>query len=650
MCANRACTDLWETWESNLPSPPGNDEAEEREKIDVTLRYIVKTILKNTVVFLRIDHLLNNEIGRREDLSVENCLRGVLRAIKNPDIQIILEQSKAIVLSSGIDLAYLIICEERHRKYAKVNNLIYPKTITVFFRYFRTDEYYRNNVGEMPGHGWLMLVSCLQKLEDWIKSKDKGDTKFKEDIQKGIHDGLFRMLLQFNRGYFPKGIKDEKENDDYSVSDYHLINFYNDIYNMKADFGTFEKKWICGKYTTRGVEVDIDPPITKLDRPKISTLGFFEFSFIRKQSNDIIHVASSNNANAEKIVTNGFTQLLGDDKKREGVNFPLARFGEMTVIDPGEIMNYRLIMMQMRRYIDKAKLDAKPLALAVFGPPGAGKSTGIIQVAAAAFCKPVKDLDIVSCNLAQFTSADQLTAKLHDAQDIAQGGKTPIVFLDEFDSIFEEKQFGWFKYLLPLLQDGKYKMGHNEYHLGKAIVILAGGVYSCFGDLNIFCREYDEYRTYMDKRRKDREGEEEFKRKKESLRAVKGPDLISRLRGIIDIKGINQINDDDVYYLFRRAVILRNMLEKHMPDYFSTNQKNTPLYANIERRVLNALLNVKEYRHGTRSMEALIEMSGATSRDYEKFVAAMIPPGEQLDIHVDRNDFWEKFDQSEQQG
>jgi len=551
----------------------------------------VDTILQNTIVFLRLDHLMQNGIARREDISVEHCLRGVIRGCRHPDMQFILKKCKAVIINSGIDLAFLCIGPGK-KEPPKGRSPRYPENISVFFRYLRTDEFYRRNVGKMRGSGRMMMVSCLSKLKLCIKQNNMSSNskEFIKAIKKGIHDGLWRMLLQFSVGYFPEG----KPPEDNTVV---LEKCYTKIY--EKEISVLENAPKCCFYKTQDVDVDISSiGHYSQDDGKIKIAGrpFQEFSFIQKQD--------TGPESAKRIVVKGFEQLL--HKQEDEVEFPLAHFGKLTVIDPDEIVNYRFILMQIRDYIENKSIN-KPLALAVFGPPGSGKSTGVVQVATAALgCESVDDLKKVECNLAQFTDSQQLAKKLHDAQDLVQQDRTPVVFLDEFDSIFEDKQFGWFKYLLPLLHDGIYKMGDSEYNLGKAIVILAGGVYHRFKNFNALCKEdHDDHKKF---------------------RAVKGPDLISRLRGIIDIKGPNPIDKNDVHYVFRRAVLLRYLLEKYNSEIFVKDDSSNFLTARIEQRVLDAFLDVKAYRHGSRSMEALIEMCGGTSSDYNTFVAAMIPP------------------------
>lgn len=60
----------------------------------------------------------------------------------------------------------------------------------------------------------------------------------------------------------------------------------------------------------------------------------------------------------------------------------------------------------------------------------------------------------------------------------------------------------------------------------------------------------------------------------------------------------------------------------------------------IDGRVLTALLAVARYKHGVRSLRAIIEMSTLVGRS--RFVAADLPSDEHLALHVSQ-DFAEKL-------
>jgi hypothetical protein len=49
------------------------------------------------------------------------------------------------------------------------------------------------------------------------------------------------------------------------------------------------------------------------------------------------------------------------------------------------------------------------------------------------------------------------------------------VFVDEFDSGFESKEYGWLKYLLAPMQDGMFMDGDEWFHLPRCILVFIGG-------------------------------------------------------------------------------------------------------------------------------------------------------------------------------
>jgi hypothetical protein len=62
--------------------------------------------------------------------------------------------------------------------------------------------------------------------------------------------------------------------------------------------------------------------------------------------------------------------------------------------------------------------------------------------------------------------------------------------------------------------------------------------------------------------------------------------------------------------------------------------------ANIDQEVIEAFLSVDWYKHGIRSLEAIVDMSRAsvTRRSFQK---SSLPPEEQLELHVDARRFLE---------
>jgi hypothetical protein len=93
-----------------------------------------------------------------------------------------------------------------------------------------------------------------------------------------------------------------------------------------------------------------------------------------------------------------------------------------------EIESLRSIRSLVGEYVSQPR-PKRPLSIAVFGPPGSGKSFGITQLALA--LRP-GEIEPKEFNLSQLGSTDELLSALHQVRDIGLGGKIPLVFWDEF--------------------------------------------------------------------------------------------------------------------------------------------------------------------------------------------------------------------------
>jgi hypothetical protein len=121
-------------------------------------------------------------------------------------------------------------------------------------------------------------------------------------------------------------------------------------------------------------------------------------------------------------------------------------------------------------------------------------------------------------------------------------GKVPLVFFDEFDSRCGSDELGWLKYFLEPMQVGTFKEGEITHPIGKAIFVFAGGTSRT---LQEFCRE-DLSENALSKE----EIAKKLKDLKESFKGAKGADFVSRLKGYVNIPGLNPGNDrNDRLYL-----------------------------------------------------------------------------------------------------
>jgi len=348
-----------------------------------------------------------------------------------------------------------------------------------------------------------------------------------------------------------------------------------------------------------------------------------EDDFILRENVQDVVVPSSTNPNCracwyilkDKSSTN--LEEIAYDIVKNGVKnalkfIPIAQFGKLTTVDKAEIESYRSIKNLMLEYIS-TKNTVRPLCIAVFGTPGSGKSFGILEVANSIASNIITKLDF---NLSQFRTPLDLVNAFHKVRDIALQDKIPLVFFDEFDSVIEGK-LGWLKYFLAPMQDGVFREGDSIHPIGKAIFVFAGGTSSTFKG---FCGE-------------DIETEKEQKKFSLEFKSAKGPDFISRLRGYVNILGPNQTDDKrDQLFIIRRAMLLRSLLERKVPHLIN-DKKETQ----IDNGVLRALLKIPRYKHESRSMEAILEMSMLTNAT--KWEQSHLPSKEQLKLHVDEEQF-----------
>lgn len=291
---------------------------------------------------------------------------------------------------------------------------------------------------------------------------------------------------------------------------------------------------------------------------------------------------------------------------------PYQRFGKLLTMDRAEIESLRNLRQLIRDYVknDKGK---KPLSLAVFGPPGSGKSFGIKQIAEGILGKKVP---LPEFNLSQFNEPADLIGALHQVRDLVLKGTTPVVFWDEFDS----KGYDWLQYLLAPMQDGAFLEGQVTHPIGKCIFVFAGAT----------SWDYENFGSNP----KDAEGWKDFK-------LLKGPDFMSRLSGYLNVLGPNPRcawdaaaeewvpQDDDICFPVRRAILLRAMLGL---------KDDAPL--EIDPGLLSAFLEIPKFEHGARSLEKILEqvkqrgLPGALRR-------SDLPPATVLALHADYEKFME---------
>ncbi len=218
---------------------------------------------------------------------------------------------------------------------------------------------------------------------------------------------------------------------------------------------------------------------------------------------------------------------------------------------------------------------SRPICLAVFGPPGSGKSTIIKSI--------IKDLKasykaVPEINLSQLISSADLSRYLAPVVGILASQKIPVIFFDEFDSTQGDRPLGWLKTFLGMMQDGLFNIGGDVTEIRKALLVFAGGTAETM-------LQFQE-RAVADA---------------DSYRKNKVPDFISRLHGFLDVQGLNGEDSDRIN---RRALALKFQLGKR--------DMNSPIA--IEDGLLRNLLWTAHFIHHNRSLQAIVDSSELTDK------------------------------------
>lgn len=259
----------------------------------------------------------------------------------------------------------------------------------------------------------------------------------------------------------------------------------------------------------------------------------------------------------------------------------------------------RQIMAIMEEYAARTRVSS-PLSIAVFGPPGSGKSYCVEQIAAAVpGCQKPQLV-----NLSQLASPEKLNEALKTPPASADGNTTRVIFFDEFDTALDDVPLGWLRWFLAPMQDGTCFVNGEAVSIGKTIFMFAGGTASTLD-------EFDE-RARTDPA---------------TYRSQKVPDFISRLRGFIDIHGINNFDADRPV---RRALVLHRLLDKRWPGQRDEHTGHFP----IDPKTVRSLLSGVHFVHGARSMEALLDMSRITGNGSARQVE--LPAEDIMKVHLNR--------------
>jgi hypothetical protein len=428
------------------------------------------------------------------------------------------------------------------------------------------DEITENSPGMMQGMASTLTASIAKKISE---RENEADDLYKT-MAKAIPEAMESAIELLNCGYIKKNNQllhpFEKIFSRNSSNSIKMI----ELSDVKAD--TFEK-------------------------------GYNTWSILSDQTN-----LNTDLNIAMKYVTDGDVEELK--------NVPVVQFGQLLTVDRNEIENFRSIKNLVKEYLKDTHIN-KPLSIAIFGPPGSGKSFAVKNVADSV---TGMESDVLEYNISQFESPQDIIRAFHEIRDCSLKGIMPLVFFDEFDSSYRKEPLGWLKYFLAPMQDGQFKEGEKVHPIGRAILVFAGGTSH---SLKEFSREMEV-------------NEQKNVETIQHFITAKGPDFVSRLKGYVDILGTNPVDFDDRFYIIRRAVLLRALLlqQKNIVD------KGRKIH--VDEDFLRAFLVIPQYKHGARSISAIINMSMLSGRS--RFEKAILPSPGQLNLHLDSDVFMKILD------
>lgn len=525
----------------------------------------------NVIIVTNIDDLRFSGADISIGLSWEKTIEDFIQQISNNKNLLFLKKCKCLIVRIKYDGVIILYPHD-----FKLDLIFSPKTLE--------GGYESNFSGDILSK---TTIFCSYVFSQILKQSIVDPTlpDLQPTLVKECKTALWVLLAMLSKGY---GQNDSDDLDRFSplikkISGDSRNKIQEVFSHVSIDLKEYEKNW-TKNWTILGMVKD--------DR----TYGEIAYNYVR----------------CGNFISDPHYSLIAGSIDTEGVCpflFPVYSVGKFFTADRGEIESFQSIRKIISQHLKNQSIK-EPLSIAVFGPPGSGKSYGIKEFIGT-FKKEYNIVNL-TINLSQISSVAQLHRFFHQVRDHVLKNEVPLVFFDEFDCSFEGKEYGWLEHFLAPMQDGEFFEGEARHPIGRAIFIFAGGIHHNFYEFNIF----------EDPNQHDPDKIKIFK-------SAKAPDFLSRLRGKIDIIGCNP--GDNEFYKIRRAHLLRYFIAQNAPHLIVNN------HLRIDQDVLRAFIKTKTYRHGNRSLEAIVKMS--TLDDKMSFDPSALPSSEQLNLHVDANNF-----------
>jgi hypothetical protein len=234
------------------------------------------------------------------------------------------------------------------------------------------------------------------------------------------------------------------------------------------------------------------------------------------------------------------------------------------------------------------KSRGRPLNVIMQAEPGSGKSHFIKCLAKSPRFQG--EVGSVTFNMAGMNGVEDLIQPLDAVRNLKVLDKTPILFLDEFDSDPDK-----YALLLPLLWDGEIHVGHRDLKTGKVVIILAASGGS------------------IDEAMKNA-------RNMQKTAVVEGNklvDLLSRINGgEFSIPELDLVSDSRDRRTDKVCIAI-SLLKQRYGDILET----------VPWCLLN-FIAVTKFRYGVRSITHLIELLPAPESDQPSIDVSKLPLGD----------------------
>ena len=637
---------VWAVIKARDPATKKND-ATNWPFIRFLTRLNSKGIRDKTIVCLDADYLraLGVEIAR--SLSWEKSLKDLVSNIQNGKVLPGHLPAHLVVTFDYDAVVYFRIGGKPGRPIVDSGTFIFSKNSS-------EGEFSARVDGKMPGAQSLFVSVLSALLYEWHENAP--DKAAEPPFETLIGYGLLAKRRMLECGFSPldaKGIITTEEDSSAAEKNYWLIP---KIYYQEAVFALQELRggndhWIK-TVPIAFKESEQERPSFRSPIADEATARERQFKTDLSQRDLVIFPFKSDFFAGKAEVFQYLAARSGFGNKtfvnyvlNDNVNLPLCTMGRLKTIAREEIEGLRTIRRLAENYLENNGPNEKPIGIAVFGPPGAGKSFAVKTVFGTLpkACKDLIEDAFLECNLSGLEQPEDIAEVFQFARDKRLRGKVPVLFFDEFDCSVKGERYFWLKHFLAPLQDGEFIAGHTKRPIGKSIFVFAGGTKHTYAE---FEHEVEPEFAGTKPSAKAGKGGKNGKRKGDEPKTpvMKGRDFLSRLQAHLDIMGLEpdagalkgrsepERRSHILPYTMRKAILLRGALDQWVPQIFDSRKR-----ARMDEELVEQFLTVWRYKHGVRSIEAIIRMSALG--DEVRFSKSCLPPEAQLFMHIHKDSY-----------